>query len=318
MRYRIPTSKREPTTLRDTRDTRRTVAQSRNIKAQDGLLVRATSAGIALAARKVKPTRFLGTIVDDPAYADDERYRIKEQFVANTDGDSPFDKVTFKDRLAADVRYVVATNLAEVLTHAHGVAVGTVVQCFGFRDVSDRRLLRWVFSSETGAALQQFRVRAFGADGDTLLCRTWDGAVEGDTDVKVLLPHELRKSRYDGKQEALFDATSGSYVVVRYEAGPTPLTRTAFIDAESYEEEQIITPQYVPSAHGLTIGPTVVIAIAAAAVVGGLGQRPDTPENERASYMVVDARAWAEVFTEESAELIIRRMSARRSGGERA
>lgn len=187
-----------------------------------------------------------------------------------------------------------------------------------------------VYESETGWAIRKrraaspfrlFKISRFPDNpdhGDYLICRPWDGTVESEEDVRVLLPHELQRSRYDGKQEALFDATSGSYVVVRYEAGPTPLTRTAFIDAESYEEEQIITPQYVPSAHGLTIGPTVVIAIAAAAVVGGLGQRPDTPENERASYMVVDARAWAEVFTEESAELIIRRMSARRSGGERA
>lgn len=165
--------------------------------------------------------------------------------------------------------------------------------------------------------LQQFRVRAFGADGDTLLCRTWDGAEEGTEDVKVLLPHELRKSRYDRKFEILDGAT------VTYTAGPTLLTRTAEIRAENYSEKQAITPQYVTYENGGgenpdAIGPTIIVAASAGSITGGLGQPPDTPEEDRIDWMVQDARAWAETYTQGSAQDIVRRMIERRGEGQRA
>lgn len=165
---------------------------------------------------------------------------------------------------------------------------------------------------------RQFRVRALGGDGDTLDCRAWDGEAESGEVVPVLLPHELRRSRYNGKTEELFDAASGSYITVRYVAGASLLTRTAFIDAQSYSEQQIITPQYVTAAHGLSIGPTIIVAMSAGSVAGGLGQPPDTPEEERREWMVQDARAWAEVFTQQTGAGIVQRMIERRGGGERA
>lgn len=246
----------------------------------------------------------------------DHRYWLALAIADNNENDATLPTKIIRAAEAYRRKTIVATNLAEAAAESHTVPMGTAVVIDRVYDVRARD--RYYFHSGASASLQQFRILALGGDGDTLLCRTWDGAEEGTEDVAVLLPHELRKSRYNGKAEELLDAASGSYVTVRYVAGPTLLTRTAFIDAQSYSEQQIITPQYVTAAHGGSIGPTIVVAVSRASVAGGLGQPPDTPEEERREWMVQDARAWAEVWSQGTAQGIVQRMIERRGGGERA
>lgn len=143
---------------------------------------------------------------------------------------------------------------------------------------------------------KQFQVVAFGTPGermygDFIWCRGFDGTVLEDELTRVLLPHELRVSRYHNKFEIL-DGERVDYV-----AGSSPLERIASITEDEYEELQVITPRYVIDGFGGTIGSTVVKADKYENVEGGLGQAANTPDEDLIQYMIVDARAWAEKFS---------------------
>lgn len=261
----------------------------------------------------------LGVIVDAGPEGEvdytDHRYWVALAWCVNPDSDLTAAmevEQVFEEALA---HTITATNLVESESETHGLALGTPVWIHPFYDETANA--RYCFTV-AGAAqrVKQFRVVRYGTDGDTLFCRAWDGREESGEGELVLLPHELRRSRYHGKSEQLYNAVSQQYVTVSYVAGSHFLTRFAFIDAESYQEQQIMVPQYVDGGHGGSMGPTIVTAVSRASVAGGLGQLPDTPEESRIEWMAQDARAWAEVFTQQTGAGIVQRMIERRGGGE--
>jgi len=79
-----------------------------------------------------------------------------------------------------------------------------------------------------GAKVTRFRYKSMS--GDYLVCRTWDGTTEGDTDVKVAKPYLLRES------------TTRTGYTYNY-TGDQARTSTKTSDGST--EDQVIVPAYV-------------------------------------------------------------------------
>lgn len=83
------------------------------------------------------------------------------------------------------------------------------------------------------SATAQFKLtQSAGAFPDHLVCRTWDGATQGDEDVLVAKPWLLRRTPFDGQRYGGID-----YVY------STPTQRAATLGEET--EHQIIIPRYI-------------------------------------------------------------------------
>lgn len=104
-----------------------------------------------------------------------------------------------------------------------------------------------------GCEVGLFRVKYGSDQGDYIVCRTWDGSVEGDTDVPVAKPYLCRRSPFDGQTR---DGISYEY--------SSHVRRTASV-GEGEEEEievQVLTPLYVAgdeilAVRGISRGTTV-------------------------------------------------------------
>lgn len=95
-------------------------------------------------------------------------------------------------------------------------------------------------STEAGSLVARFKLTQSAADfPDHLVCRTWDGTTEGETNILVAKPWELRQTSYGGQTE---DGVTYQYA--------TPILRTASkphpsIPGRTISEEQMILPPYV-------------------------------------------------------------------------
>jgi len=83
---------------------------------------------------------------------------------------------------------------------------------------------------------KSFRVKS--VEIDYLICRTWDGRVEGSVDVKVALPPLLQRTPFDGTSAGRDGFT---YV---YASGNN-IERTSTKTEDDTTEEQEIIPRYV-------------------------------------------------------------------------
>jgi len=114
------------------------------------------------------------------------------------------------------------------------------------------------------ATVQVYRYKS--QQGDYVVCRTWDGSTEGDTDVAIAKPMKLRNS--------ITSATIDG-VGVTYSYGASKVERTATIGAVT--EDQVIVPRYL-----------VNDLIFATSSTGGTGVSGQSKID-----LNVDGRAWA-------------------------
>ncbi|HRR83305.1 MAG TPA: hypothetical protein P5118_24245, partial [Planctomycetota bacterium] len=143
---------------------------------------------------------FPAVIVDEGPSAEadytDERYWVKRTHVSTSDGDQD-SQITLTTLAGDHVRYrhVTATNLAELATNTHHVAIGTFVWVVKVRDESDPPVERFLFTCTPEAIV--IPVVAQGDLDDTAdppvfsakLADDWTGAsVSGDA-FWVMLPY---------------------------------------------------------------------------------------------------------------------------------
>lgn len=130
-------------------------------------------------------------------------------------------------------------------------------------------------STEAGSLVAKFKLAQSAADfPDHLVCRTWDGTTEGETNVLVAKPWELRRTTFDGT----------TYGGVGYTYS-SPVTRIGVIGDE--EESQLIIPRYI-------VGD---ILVADKNVIGGTGV---TVNGTSLEWEVrIGARAWTAEYLKE-------------------
>ncbi len=128
--------------------------------------------------------------------------------------------------------------------------------------------VREALTSGGAQASRRFRVKSVA--GDWLVCRTWNGEKEGDTDVLVAKSFLLRRSRWDG---VLHNGVTYTYT--------SDVERTATNGTAT--ETQVVVPAYV-------VGDEVW---ATRNCLGGTGVW--TPEEEQLVWLDDnrDGRAWA-------------------------
>lgn len=115
--------------------------------------------------------------------------------------------------------------------------------------------------------VQQFKV--VSVQQDYLVCRTWNGTEQGDSDVFVALPYLLRRTPFDGA------ARNG----ISYSYGDN-VSRTASLSGE--DEAQVMVPSYVAG--------DVIYAVRNSA--GGTGVTANAAAVQWLD-LNVDGRAWA-------------------------
>lgn len=132
-------------------------------------------------------------------------------------------------------------------------------------------------ATSTHVEMFLYKSAGTGADADLLKCRTWDGVVEGPTDVWVLKPYKLRKINAQ--------IVGGSTIVYTWDA--TYLQRTASIGT-SIVEVQTIIPRYIAPYSGY----------AGDIIHAGKLKYPQTVNLQTIEYvdLNVDGRAWAKSF----------------------
>ncbi len=138
--------------------------------------------------------------------------------------------------------------------------------------------------------------------GDHLICRTWDGQTQGDREIYVLLPDELRMSSWNGKYEYI-DGVRVDYEPV---PGGTPWSRIAYISSQEYRETQVITPWYIDENSGGSRGPSILRCWTDAFVAGGLLKPPGYLGEAQIGLMDSNnaGRAWAEKYTQQTSSRI--------------
>lgn len=162
----------------------------------------------------------------------------------------------FRDLSAADWRAVVSA-LQTLSTQSVSGGAGFMLGPDGAHMRSP------LIVAATGIAVQRFRIKGWLGD-DYLVCRTWDGATEGDTDILVAKPWDLRLMPFHEQ------TVNGIYY--DYE---TSIRRLA--DDGDATEWQVITPDYFTDAEVYAVKDPR----------GGTGV-------DFADWLSVDARAWAE------------------------
>lgn len=85
-----------------------------------------------------------------------------------------------------------------------------------------------------GLSLAEYKVKEHKAE--YLVCRTWDGALEGEDDIKIAKPRELRYS--------ILRETIDGYLISYSAYNEESQTRHAYYSL-SYQEDQIIVPRYI-------------------------------------------------------------------------
>lgn len=132
-------------------------------------------------------------------------------------------------------------------------------------------------ATETHVEMFLYKSAGTGADADLLKCRTWDGVVEGSTDVWILKPYKLRKINAQ--------IVGGSTIVYTWDA--TYLQRTASIGT-SIVEVQTIIPRYIAPYSGY----------AGDIIHAGKLKYPQIVNLQTIEYvdLNVDGRAWAKSF----------------------
>lgn len=144
----------------------------------------------------------------------------------------------------------------------------------------------WATPVGVNRPVRMFRVQSHSDAGDHLVCRTWDGETEGDEDILVLKPWDLRKTVWDGR----FHTINGE--IVNYAFSSDPWRRTATIGSET--ETQVIVPWYVVKTDGGSVGPSVIVAVHISASVEGFGQSPGYNNDIEIEWLdVTPGRAWA-------------------------
>lgn len=120
-----------------------------------------------------------------------------------------------------------------------------------------------------GAKVAQFIVKSVG--DDHLVCRTWDGVNEGETDVMIAKPWLLRKTPFHG-----LTLNGKTY---SYDSGTA-----RNVDDGNEDEDQVIIPSYTD--------PSGAVIYAVRGVVGGTGV---VVESDPVVWLDlnVDGRAWA-------------------------
>ena len=110
---------------------------------------------------------------------------------------------------------------------------------------------------------------------DYLVCRTWDGTTEGDTDVNVAKPWLLQKTPHDGISRGGF--TPGNYTA-------NSVYRTVTRDSDSSTELQIVIPVWRTDDEIYADQPT--------------GKTGITVSGEELEWMDTnrDSRKWAEYY----------------------
>lgn len=129
---------------------------------------------------------------------------------------------------------------------------------------------------------------------DYLRCRTFDGTTEGDTDIKVAKPPELRKTPYHGKTIAYTQLGSSFSLSYSY---TNAYTRTVTkVAGGTGSETQVIVPAYIGAATGDYKGEQIY-AITGVGNGTGVVLNPGTQNEERVNWldMNVGGRMWAKV-----------------------
>jgi len=103
------------------------------------------------------------------------------------------------------------------------------------RRTSNGSIIKATAVQEAGVSIKQYMLKE--VHGDYLMCHSWDGENEGETDIFVAKPFRLRREPFD-QQTITFDDYAATF---SYTDGTR---RTATIDG--IDEEQIIVPHYVP------------------------------------------------------------------------
>ena len=86
--------------------------------------------------------------------------------------------------------------------------------------------------SVSAMSIHRMRVKNTSDFPDHLVCRTWDGTTEGDTDVLVAKPYLLRRTPFDGHERG------GATIVFT-----SMKTRTLTLDGDT--EDQVVIPPYL-------------------------------------------------------------------------
>lgn len=217
--------------------------------------------------------------VNDPDY-ESEQAQLAQVVHGSEDADGPG-------------YWVPATNIAELdgvraegldgedpedMAGTHSLPVGTYVEIDAEVDRTNlvpdgyvhpltytrAKVSRWWFNEPAALSPHLFRVKSW-LDDDHLVCRTWDGDAEGDTDILVAKPWDLRRTPFDG---LTVNGIAYTYdTAIRREANDGETTEWQVITPDYYEDAEIY------AAKGRT---TVVI------------------DETRLSRLSLDTRAWAE------------------------
>lgn len=91
-----------------------------------------------------------------------------------------------------------------------------------------------------GSQIATFRYKSM--QDDYLVCRTWDWTTEGDTDVLIAKPYDLRMTGWNGVTVVYPSEFSGSVSVLYTKVSSSHRTATS----GSEIEDQAIRPFYVP------------------------------------------------------------------------
>ena len=129
-----------------------------------------------------------------------------------------------------------------------------------------------------GSVIKQFKLKRVGfseIDGDLLICRGWDGEVEGEKDVYVAKSFLLRRSPFDKK---IRDGITYDYFI-------SSVGRRAKDINDNQTEFQVVIPKYVIG--DLIYATSKVIGEIAGVVVPKGIEKPIWLDNNN------DARAWA-------------------------
>lgn len=163
----------------------------------------------------------------------------------------------------------------------------------GGRNIRQTRTLNGTLSvaeppagGDPGATLRQVRIKEHG--NDWMRCRSWNGTIEGTTDIYVARDPELRRTRFDGKTIAY--SSDGDVFSATF-AYTSPTKRTKTIGGVA--EEQVIDPYYViDSVITEASNSTIINCIRSSDPTG-----VNDPDGKPITLVEVTQRAWAKLDT---------------------